>query len=523
MRKSDHPEPHFLPIPVAQYVRMSDEQQQYSIRNQQDAIKQYADSHGFGVVKTYADSDKSGVAAKRRTGLQELLKDAVSGRAEYKAILAYDVSRWGRFQDSDESAYYEFICKSAGIPVHYCAEPFVNDGTSLSSLIKALKRSMAGEYSRELGVKVHRGKTRIVQLGYWVGGLPGFGYRRMMVSAEGRSKQMMERGEWKNIKTDRVILVPGPQGEVKLIHLIFSMAAAGRGVTAISRELNRRHYLRGDGKPWSPCTILHILNNPKYYGCNVWNRTTQRLQQTVRPMDPQNWILKPGAFPPLIDKKLFDDAMAGRPKSSDQWWSDEEILKQARRLLRRKGRLSEIIITNSPSMPALSTIHRRFGTYRQFYEKVGYHLETLDVRNNSHCESALRLRRKLVNAIQALFPDHVAITHLPGKTRSILSVDNTFLVSVVLCRPRISEKGTLGWPLCANADERSYITLACTLNKQLSRVRHYYLLERTDNFHSKCFNDSFLRSAIRLQRLNTFYSTVKKLWEKRNAKSPKNC
>jgi hypothetical protein len=32
-------------------------------------------------------------------------------------------SRWGRFQDADESAHYEFLCKSAGIPVHYCAEP----------------------------------------------------------------------------------------------------------------------------------------------------------------------------------------------------------------------------------------------------------------------------------------------------------------------------------------------------------------------------------------------------------------
>jgi hypothetical protein len=29
-----------------------------------------------------------------------------SGNAEYSTILVYDVSRWGRFQDADESAYY---------------------------------------------------------------------------------------------------------------------------------------------------------------------------------------------------------------------------------------------------------------------------------------------------------------------------------------------------------------------------------------------------------------------------------
>ncbi|MEO6246527.1 MAG: hypothetical protein ABIQ12_13930 [Opitutaceae bacterium] len=28
---------------------------------------------------------------------------------------SYDVSRWGRFQDADESGYYEYICKRAGI------------------------------------------------------------------------------------------------------------------------------------------------------------------------------------------------------------------------------------------------------------------------------------------------------------------------------------------------------------------------------------------------------------------------
>jgi DNA invertase Pin-like site-specific DNA recombinase len=37
-------------------------------------------------------------------------------------VLVYDVSRWGRFQDIDESAHYEFVCKQAGIKVAYCAE-----------------------------------------------------------------------------------------------------------------------------------------------------------------------------------------------------------------------------------------------------------------------------------------------------------------------------------------------------------------------------------------------------------------
>jgi hypothetical protein len=148
-------------LPAAQYLRMSTEHQQYSLQNQSAAIRKYADSHGCEIVQTYSDAAKSGVALKRRTGLRQLLQDVVSGNAPYRAILVYDVSRWGRFQDTDESAHYEFVCKSAGVPVHYCAETFANDGSLPSMIMKALKRTMAGEYSRELGVKVLAGQKRL--------------------------------------------------------------------------------------------------------------------------------------------------------------------------------------------------------------------------------------------------------------------------------------------------------------------------------------------------------------------------
>jgi DNA invertase Pin-like site-specific DNA recombinase len=140
-------------VPAAQYVRMSTEDQQYSIANQQATIQAYAKSHGYVVASTYADAGKSGVEIKYRKELRRLLSDVMSGRAQFKTILVYDVSRWGRFQDVDEAAHYEFLCRSAGIPVRYCAEQFENDGSAASAIMKALKRTMAAEYSRELGVK----------------------------------------------------------------------------------------------------------------------------------------------------------------------------------------------------------------------------------------------------------------------------------------------------------------------------------------------------------------------------------
>ena len=127
-------------VPAAQYLRMSTEHQQYSLVNQSASIHKYAETHGFTVVRTYSDPAKSGLFLKNRRGLRDLLQDVTGGNTEYKAILVYDVSRWGRFQDTDEAAHYEFLCKSAGVPIHYCAEAFINDGSLPSSIMKTLKR-----------------------------------------------------------------------------------------------------------------------------------------------------------------------------------------------------------------------------------------------------------------------------------------------------------------------------------------------------------------------------------------------
>src|SRR5690349_5224783 len=106
-----------VPIPAPQYIRESTEHQQYSTENQADIIRDYAARRGFQIVRTYADEGKSGLKIEGRQSLQRLLADVAEGRADYRVILVYDVSRWGRFQDADEPAHYEFLCRSAGIQV----------------------------------------------------------------------------------------------------------------------------------------------------------------------------------------------------------------------------------------------------------------------------------------------------------------------------------------------------------------------------------------------------------------------
>lgn len=104
-------------VPAAQYVRMSTEHQQYSTENQREAIAEYARARGYEIVQTYADDGKSGLRIEGRESLRRLIDDVQGGHAGFQAILVYDISRWGRFQDSDESAYYEHLASTLSVDI----------------------------------------------------------------------------------------------------------------------------------------------------------------------------------------------------------------------------------------------------------------------------------------------------------------------------------------------------------------------------------------------------------------------
>lgn len=490
---------------------MSDDGQQFSIANQKAAIEEYAKKHNFAVVRTYEDAGKSGLALKHRAGLCELIQDVVSGKPEYKSILVYDVSRWGRFQNSDEAAHYEFMCTSAGIPLHYCAEQFANDDTPASTILKALKRSMAAEFSRELAEKVIRGKTRLVQLGFWVGGMGGYGLTRLMISAVGKPKQKMKFGEHKSLTTDRVILIPGSVREVAVVRKMFQLALDGLGCTAIARELNRQG-LQCYGKPWAHRQVVLMLTNPKYAGCNVWNRTSQKLGGKIRRTKPTEWIMKPDAFVPLIDKETFLRVQEILPTTADYRWSDEEIVKCLKRLLARKGRLSESIIQRARGTPSTHTIHKHLGSYAEIYKRVGFEYDPHHIFRGLQTGRSYHLRGEIHKRLTDLFPDSVTVTHLPGGGRSVLRVDDRFTVSIILCRTKRRKRSPLHWVVEPNPAERELITLLCTMNPSHNVILDYYLFPRMDvKSHRSREGDPWLAKGIRLKKLSEFYEVAKHL------------
>lgn len=470
-------------VPAAQYLRMSTEHQQYSLENQSTAILEYAGSRSFEIVRTYSDAAKSGVALKQRMGLRQLLHDVVAGDAPYRVILVYDVSRWGRFQDTDESAHYEFLCKSAGVPVHYCAETFANNSALPSLIMKAVKRIMAGEFSRELGVKVLAGHKRLARLGFRQGGIPGYGLRRMLVSASGIPKHELGTGDRKSLATERVILVLGPAPEVKVVKDIYRMLVCEKlSMSAIARELNRLGIAYIDGSKWSYQGVSHVVNAPKYTGCHVYGRTSVRLSTPRVRMPKSEWVVTPGSFVPLVDAATFSDAQTILQQRTFNK-SDEELLDGLRALLASKGRLSHAVIRDSTEVACPSTYAYRFGSLQRAYELIGYgHPEQFgptDLRRRTQA-----LRDELVVRIATMFPDDLSITRPGGKWRTRLRFRSGLMVSVLIGRP-VRWKGKVRWRIEPARLECEFVTLLARLDAEHRSFLDFHILptiDRRDRF-----------------------------------------
>ncbi|MDI3469914.1 MAG: Recombinase [Pseudolabrys sp.] len=465
-------------VRAAEYVRMSTDHQKYSTENQAEAIRQYAARRGIEIVRTYADEGKSGLRLDGRDALKRLIDDVQSGATDFTAILVYDVSRWGRFQDADESAYYEYICKRAGISVQYCAEQFENDGSPVSTIVKGVKRAMAGEYSRELSVKVFTGQCRLIELGYRQGGPPGFGLRRSLIDQSGAPKGELARGAHKSIQTDRVVLVPGPTEEIEIVRWIYrSFVSEKKTESEIADALNERGVVTDLGRSWTRGTVHQILINEKYIGNNVWNRASFKLKRKRIHNLPAMWIRADGAFKAIVDRTMFDAAQAIIHARSLRL-SDEEMLKALQQLLQDRGYLSGLLIDESENLPSSSAYQSRFGSLLRAYQLVGFAPD----RDYRYVEINRTLRRMhpqiVTDTVTGIRQAGGLVEQDPES--DLLTINREFTASVVVVRCLTTSTGSRRWKIRFDVGLWPDITVAVRMDEPNQNALDYYLLPRID-------------------------------------------
>lgn len=499
-------------VPAAVYVRMSTEHQQYSTSNQMDAIRDYAKRRGMQIVKEYSDEGKSGLSIQGRDSLSQMIQDVQNEEARFSAILVYDVSRWGRFQDADESAYYEYICRRAGMAVHYCAEQFENDGSPVSTIVKGVKRAMAGEYSRELSSKVFQGACRLVQLGFRQGGTAGFGLRRVLLDQSGAKKGELKMGEQKSIQTDRVVLVPGPAEEVATVRRIYeAFVSEGKLESEIAAALNAKGIKTDFGREWNRGTVHQVLTNEKYIGNNVYHRTSFKLKRKHVTNPPEHWIRADGVFDGIVEREIYLRARE-MILSRSQRLTDEEMLEKLRALLKQHGRISGILIDEAEGLPSSTAFSHRFGTLLNAYRLIGYD-PGIDF---SFIEENRRLRKRHPEIVASVVQQ---ITALGGtaewdKATHVLHVNQELRVSIVLCRYTTTAAGSSRWLIRLDAGLKPDITIAVRMDATNEGVRDYYLLPSMDmtweNLRVAEANGIYL-DTYRCDTLDYFFSLTERI------------
>ena len=493
-------------VRAAEYVRMSTEHQQYSTDNQAVAIRAYADLHGYEIVRTYQDDGKSGLNLAGRSGLKLLLADIEAGRTDFQALLVYDVSRLGRFQDPDEAASHELRIRMAGIAVEYCGEQFRNDGSVSSSIIKTVKRTMAAEYSRELSVKVFAGQANLIRRGYRQGGPAGYGLRRLLVDVNGDPKGELGRGEHKSIATDRVILVPGPAEEVAVVQEIYRLfTQVGKPECDIAAALNGRGLVTDLGRPWTRGTVHQVLINEKYVGDNVWARTSFKLKRSHVQIPEGQWVRAENAFAPIVDRAAFAAARAIIDGRSERL-SDAGMLELLAAILAGRGELTGLIIDEAEGAPSSSAYRSRFGSLLRAYELVGFAPDR-DYRY-------LEINRKLRALHPGIVADTVAALERAGGTiardsdTDLLTVNGEFTASLVVVRCVQTAAGSLRWKLRLDTALKPDLTVAVRMAPDNELARDYYLLPRLDMGDAVlrlCEHNGLSLDAYRFDDLSAFH------------------
>lgn len=471
-------------VRVAQYLRMSTDHQQYSLHNQSEYIKDYAEKNNMEIAYTYDDAGKSGVSIIGRHSLQQLLSDVEQKKIDIQAVLFYDVSRFGRFQNSDEAAYYSFLFERNGVDLIYCSEPIPTKDFPLeSSVILNIKRSSAAYHSRNLSEKVFIGQANLIKLGYHQGGMAGYGLRRLLVDENGIAKEILGFRKRKSIQTDRVILIPGPKNEIKIVNSIYDLFIDDNMPEFIIAErLNEQNIPAENGTLWTRAKIHQILTNEKYIGNNIYNKTSSKLKNRLVKNPKNEWVRCDKAYKPIISKKKYNKAQEIIQLRSVHL-TNEELLEKLKQKLESNGKLSGFIIDEDDTGPSSSVYRTRFGGLLRAYTLIGYKPE--------HDYSYIQINEALRSFYSGIIEDFKGEILKSNcyideyKYAPMLYINDEFLISVLITKCTHMKSGKLRWKVRFDNSQKADITIVIRMDSQNISPLDFYIIPKIENEYSK--------------------------------------
>jgi DNA invertase Pin-like site-specific DNA recombinase len=305
------------------YGRVSTEQQateaQTSLADQDRAIEGLAAKLGAVIGARYRDEGASGATVEQRPDLMRLLADcAASPRKASRPglVLVLNDSRWGRFPDPEESAYWRTHLRRLGWVVRF-AENDDTDNLTVRSVMRAIVASQATQKREDVRANAKRGSRGTASLGYWAT-LEPYGYRRKVVFPLGRER-ILASGQRKAID-EKVMLEPDPT-EAGVVREMFMRYAAGSDTLSTLVEWLR---VEVPARKWTRAAVRYTLGNVAYVGDVVSGKTTAGHHERTGAPEGE-WVIRRDAHPPIVSRTLFavvQDVLARNKKWTNRVRTD---------------------------------------------------------------------------------------------------------------------------------------------------------------------------------------------------------
>ena len=194
-----------------------------------------AKRNGWNVVASFVDSGRSGWSKVEREEFDRLIK-AIRAK-QFDVLICWKFDRLTR-NLRDYARLYEAL-KEAGVFLVGVADGL---DTRQGWLLADVYFAVARQESENNSVRTKRMRQRLEAEGRSVGGTRAFGYQ-----------------------TDGS---PHPV-EAPILQGLFEQFAAGKGLTALCRQLNKDGVPTTKGKPWQATTMRNVLSNRRYLGLVV--------------------------------------------------------------------------------------------------------------------------------------------------------------------------------------------------------------------------------------------------------------
>ncbi len=271
---------------VAAYARVSTDsaEQLSSYEAQVEFYTRYIKGNpGWEFVDVYTDEGISGTNIRKREGFNRMVNDALSGKINL--ILTKSISRFAR--NTVDTLTTVRTLKDHKVEVYFEKENIYTLDTK-GEVMLTIMGSLAQEESRSISENVTWGKRRSMEEGKF-----SLAYKHFLGYEKG------EDG------LPRIV-----EHEAEIIREIYQLFLGGSTVRSIADHLTAKGIPTPAGKKkWSVSTIMSILQNEKYKGDALLQKTytadflTKKIKKNHGEV-PQYYIQN--SHPAIIDPETFD-------------------------------------------------------------------------------------------------------------------------------------------------------------------------------------------------------------------------